>query len=429
MQKLTIDCIANLATLKPDKILIAVDKFRVLANYLLPWAIQDISVSKEFNQAMIRSIIRPASAYMRTMNAELQKFTDDEWTVFIWKLKDMINGVEWMDDIAACQAAENKMINAYLDVVGPTPETSDYSWIRQNTTSLFDVSQTMAEWFNSDMPGLAQTPTKLPPIDPDAFGVYPHLGDVPEEWTKYTRDRGTWLFGIGGLDWWKNYLNIDLVMYRLVNLRKTAVTGVAEVNAALARIGIPKGVRTILMATGVGMAGAGLAWNAGLLAALAGTEAPLSLNTGISYIGSRVGPFIWNSWPVVQGAVIRLASTQLIKSVIAGASTKALSKAALGFVGSIVFAQFILEETMQQYSFAISKLYAFQHEKVKETTDKIRETLDSRWKTWVPIYGGFWSMEKYFESVRVYCDIMDTRAAIQKAKALKRKESTIGEEE
>ena len=371
-----------------------------------------------------RIIEKPLRRYYKWFADWIEKSSNNEAILIQYYLTRYLQDPDWFKDLAELVARKYDLIKIWIQEHVLTPAKTGLNDLGKHEKTIEEV---ILEHETISL----QMPRNDPGIDPEMQKIY-DAGKLPVRMNDILIRRfggsatlsGECLSREGNED----YLRAAWAEYNRKNLGLPSTTGIPSVDKAL----------DMMLGKDIAMA---RFKSQGLLTDLITVAMfmPLPI-TKVTAAGKVIVPsLLKRAAPLLGGIGTKLASTvgSILKAlvtndvtgkVVPGKIIKSVLGATAGYLGTTVMGNFILEEGLQQCTFAEGKLSVYDTAGGKRITDTFDKMIENRWKVYVPFYGPLWSFERYFSAAKLLNQAYKDKFSSYAGKA-KRKTKMIKEEE
>lgn len=407
------------------------DAIKSMAN-LLPQVLPDIldsfSPSERLSDILYHECLKPLQDFYKSFAGIIQRMTSDEFTLFDYILKKKTADLSWLQD---ANAASEEKLNAFKQ------------WMKDSGIDEGKTDWTQVEGIGKDfdkqlgilIKALKEGPVDVQPIPPEIVAKI-NKGEIvptPEQTIAILRQSitsagmaGAYLGPEKGLE----TISVQNPILRLLKIGESTITGETKVDSALKRMyteyGLPRAARTITTAEAS-------------LEALDITLWAVPWGKPLAILGIRGIKLVpGKGRMLVSGteAVLAKLTAQKLATIKALKELPLLAKIAMatgiagtiyGYYGTTAHGTWAVEESCQQYGFALMKTSVYDKDGVNEITNKVRDIIKNRWKVFIPVAGTFWAYNRFFEAVLKYCDVVDGKAESAHLKGKKKTKLTVQE--
>ena len=374
----------------------AIRKSVPLVGGALTYATEKACPSKRMANGIVTAATQPTEEFLYWAARQVEAISPDEEKVLVYLVKTALKDANWLKDISESEDQELMLFRSWLEATKTTDKTSDFKEIPALKNEIREAYKTYEVMLGAGI----QNST---PINPTATSLYKSglIEDPTGVKTFHEGFTGQSMIGqYYGPEGNLTRAIIEDKFLELCSKSKYDITKDPAVNTALSRLTMKQDTKLWGQAALV----KSVMFNSGYLSEADKLDIRMKAAAENLQVATenmpKFVPAVCGTSKIVFGIATKLGIPQKVQSVLSKIPLTGIIKTGMAYLGTALFGNFILEESIQQNNFALNKLSVYDKEGVDRISAQTNNIIDQRWKTWIPIYGPVWSFEKFFSSAK-----------------------------
>jgi len=404
----------------------------------LAYATTKACPSKRMADGIVTAAAEPTEEFLYWAARQVEAISPDEEKVLVYLVKTSLKDADWLKDVSDCEDQELMLFRSWLEATKTTDKTSDFKEIPALKNEIREAYKTYEGMLSAGI----QDSTPVSPTAWDLFkkGLIENPAGVKAFHESFTGQSmiGQYYGPEGNL----TRAIIEDKFLELCSKSKYDITKDPAVNGALSHLTTKQDTKLWGQAALL----KSVMFNSGYLSEADKMDIRnKAMSEQITIAMDRmpiVTPSVCGTSKIVLGEILKRTTTQKVTEflwkLLAGREAEipkavwtgvtviekvpwgTLAKVGGSYLGTSLFGNFILEESIQQNNFALNKLSVYDVTGIRNVAAETDRIIDQRWKSWIPIYGPVWSFSKFFNTAKdlsqTYRDRADAAVARRKSK-------------